>query len=122
MSKQTYEEVLASFDMKPEDFAEMIETLSKVHEIAQQFSMLHVERCDDLGVSHAVGMLAMYQIARFQVVTNLRMGNIERSDIRGSKVAMEMLRELRHPDGNYPMLQLNEEGNFERIGTHREKP
>lgn len=118
----SYADILASFDMTNEDLREVLKKLGDVHEMAQQFSMVHVERCNDLDIGPVVAMLAMYQVARFQVTTNLRMGNIRPEDIRGSKITMEMLRELRHPDGNYAMLQLNEEGNFERVGTHREKP
>jgi len=121
MSEETYDELLAKFGTDHEAFAETMSKLEEVHAIGQQLSMVHIERAHDLGIPPSVAMLAMYQIARFQVLCNLRSGRITRGDIRGSKSAMEMLLDLRHPDSEYRVLAINEDGNFERAGTHRQK-
>ena len=122
MSKRDYDEILAIFDISHEDFAEMMAGLETMHEMAQQLHMTHVQRCVDLNMSPTLAMLAMYQIARFQVLANMREGHIKPSDIRGSKITMEMLRDMRHPDGNYPKLGMDEDGNFRRVGTHKMQP
>ena len=110
MSKADYDEILASFDMSHEDFTEMMAGMDTMHEMAQSLHMTHVQRCVDLGMSPMLAMLAMYQIARFQILANLREGNLKPSDIRGSKITMEMLRDMRYPDGNYPKLAIDVDG------------
>lgn len=63
----------------------------QVHEIANAQLMLVIERTIDLGQPGFVGLLAAYQIARLQIVANLKEGNITRGQVRGSRMAMDML-------------------------------
>ena len=122
MADPTLEKLLADAGMTIDQFSEHMAGLEEIFKLANQFLMSYLERVNDLGSAPTFGMLAMYHLVRFQVMANISDGHIKPVEVRAVKMAMQMIRELRHPDGEYPRMQINKHGNFERDGTHEHKP
>lgn len=123
MADDILAKLLADAGMTLDEFSEHMAGLEEIFKLANQFLMSYIQRVNDLGTTPpAFGILAMYQLARFQVMGNIQEGHIGRNEVRASKMAMQMLREMRHPDGKYPRMEINEDGNFERNGVHEIKP
>lgn len=104
----------------PDRAMDELEKLDMCFEMAQKMQLAFLERCNDIGVNPMHGLLAMYNLIRFQVNTNLKRGNIKRKDIEAMRFGAELCRMLRHPDGKYPMMAMDADGNFVRSGTHTE--
>ncbi len=104
----------------PQAAMDELQKLDMCFEMAQKTQLAFLERCNDIGVNPMHGLLAMYNLIRFQVNVNLKRGNIKRKDIEAMRFASELCRMLRHPDGKYPVMIMDKDGNFVRSGTHAE--
>ena len=101
----------------PDVAMDELQKLDMCFEMAQNMQLAFLERCNDIGVNPLHGLLSMYNLTRFQINANLKRGNITRKDVRAMRFAADLCRALRHPDGEYPMMIMDTDGNFVRAET-----
>ena len=100
----------------PDRALDELEKMDMAYEMASEMFKNYLQRCQDIGLNPMHGMLIVYNSSRFQVKANMKRGAITRADLKGIQMAGELCRWLRHPDGEFPMLTLGDDGSFTKIG------
>ena len=73
--------------------AAYMDNMRQAMQLAQQFFLVHVERCADLGVDPGVALLAMENLATEQLQANLAQGGITESGHKAFTAAVDLIKE-----------------------------
>lgn len=85
--------------------------LSTALGMAQNLYLVHIERCNDLGIPGHMALLSMYEVIRVQVLTNLRMEAITVDHLKMVRAGGEL---LKRDDPEIVPTEYDEAGNLKK--------